>query len=152
MFRSDIWYLRSVLCPTLSSLPVGCCGINRLNFHYCPLHLHPLIEVMVKPNNSYRISPVKVAIVTVLVPPASGVKLGTMSAAYIIVSIHRAERHEIGVFQSICAIAMETIYEKSVIRGFFIHTEIIIVDGPVLIVEVPHVDVETVLHLGCDKM
>ena len=62
-------------------------GRHRSDLHDRLFHLNPLIKVMVKPNNSYCISTIKVAIVAVFVPPAWGIELSTVSATGIIVSV-----------------------------------------------------------------
>ena len=65
------------------------------NFHDRFSHLHPFINIMVEPDNTNRVPSIQITVMAMFVPPAGGVKFSTVSAAYIIISVHRTEWHKI---------------------------------------------------------
>ena len=102
---------------------------------------------MVEPDDANAESAVEVAVVTVLVPPASRVELCAVRAAHVVVAVGRAERHEVRVLHRVGGVAAVPANVQQVLRLLTVHAEGVVIGVVVRVVHIPQLKSQLVVLL-----
>ena len=111
-------------------------------------HLHPLVDVLVEPDDADGVAAVQIAVVAVLVPPAGRVELGAVRAAHVVVAVDGAERHPIRVLERVRGVPVILPDRQLVVRRLVADFNGAVLGLPELIGEGRHLDAERVRVLA----
>ena len=119
--------------PALAAYRVGhvsAAGWRHAYLHHGLPHLHPLIDVLVEPDDADGVAAVQVAVVTVPVPPAGGVEARAVRRARVVVGVARTERRPVGVAQRVGRVAAVTGDAQPVVGALRRHAEVVVFGPP----------------------